>query len=995
MFGILNLKSAYSMLQNTIFLPKLIEQAKKASYDVVALSDHNLHGMVELYQVCEKHQLKPVLGLQIKVSHDLSDTSFFAYVKNDMGFENLLKISLLQAENKLDDDLLFQHQKGLIFVTAGKYSLIDDAIDKNDLDLAKRTAIFYQNHIDDLYFGLSLDTFHEEMKIAPMLFRLSEHLEIPMVPIHQTSYLLKEEKEVYEALIKIDQEDHTVPEDANYAFLTKEELIKMFTEYPFVFDTLSKLFESIDFHYQKPHFDMPTYPVEEGTSTSYLRSLSAVGLKKRLRKIPQADIKIYQKRLTYELDVIEKMGYQDYFLIVYDFVKYAKTHDILVGPGRGSAAGSLVAFTLGITDVDPITYDLLFERFLNPERITMPDIDMDFPDNKRDEVLQYVKEKYGAHHMIQIVTFGTFALRSSIRDIARVMKIDPSRVTGIIQRVINDDVDETDHEMMRLLRVAKAIEGLPRHTGTHAAGMILSKQDLLKYIPLQPGINQFYQSQLEASTLEKLGLLKIDFLGIRNLAVIDEALKMIENTGHKIHLLDLPLDDTKTYELLAHAETTGIFQLESSGMRAVLRKLKPRDFEDIVAILALYRPGPMDHIDEYIERRNCKPFTYLHPDLEHILKKTYGIIIYQEQIMQIASAFAGYTLAEADLLRRGISKKDKDILENERIRFVHKSIEQGYSKEDAQTIYDLIVKFADYGFNRSHSVAYALVAYQMAYLKANYFAIFMTILLTSVTGNESLTLDYLTEVKRHHIGVLPPDINKSCDKYIYQNGSIILPLLSVKSIGRAALSKIVENRDKEGEFKDYQDFKRRMKKEINDKNVEMLIHAGALNSFGLTHHTMDASKQIDQAGYELYIQDFTMQKLDEYPFHELQEHEKDALGFNIKYHPITMHEELINTYHLNALTDIVQGKNGTALALIKKKKVIKTKQGKPMAFIELDDGVTQIEATMFTEVYQKYESLLGKDVYVFKLRINDYRGKRSFLVDRMLTIEDLKKGQKI
>lgn len=994
MFGTLYLQSAYTMLHNTILLPKLVQLAKDGHYDVVALSDTNLHGMIELFRETKKHHLKPVLGLVIKVSHEFSDTVFFVYVKNSQGYLNLLKLSLIQSEKVIDDDILFQHQEGLIFVTAGMLSYVDQAIDQDDLDLAKRTTMFYQQHLDFFYFGLSLDTFHQEMKIAPALFRLSEHLQIPLLPIHQTSYVEKDDKEVYEALIKIEDEKNEVIEDALYHFLNREQLMDLFSEYPFVFDNLKDVFMSISFIYEKPSFEMPSYPLEKGTSVEYLRSLALVGLKKRLKKIHQADIKTYRERLNYELNIIEKMGYPDYFLIVYDFVKYAKTHDIMVGPGRGSAAGSLVAYCLGITDVDPITYDLLFERFLNPERITMPDIDMDFPDNKRDEVLQYVKDKYGSFHMVSIVTFGTFALRSSIRDIARVMKIDASRVTGIIQRVVNEDIDETDSEMMRLLRVSKAIEGLPRHTGTHAAGMILSKQDLSTHIPLQPGINQFYQSQLEASELEKLGLLKIDFLGIRNLAVIDEALKMIEEDGTKINLLDLPLNDEKTFDLLSRAETTGIFQLESMGMRATLRKLKPNTFEDIVAILALYRPGPMDHIDEYIERRNGKSFTYLHPKLENILKNTYGIIVYQEQIMKIASEFAGYSLAEADLLRRGISKKDKDILENERIRFVEKSIRQKYSKEDAEAIYDLIVKFADYGFNRSHSVAYALVAYQMAYLKANYFAIFMTILLSSVTGNENLTQDYINELRRHHVLIISPDINLSTDKYLYHDHKVILPLLTVKSIGRAALSKIIENRNQYGIFVDYQDFKRRMKKEINDKNVEMLIHANALDSFGLTHRTMNLSKQIDQAGYELYVSDFTIQNMPEYSFLELAQYEKEALGFNLIYHPISKYQEEMLNFGLKPLSYLLEGKDALVLGMIKKKKMIKTKQGQPMAFIEIDDGIHQIEATLFSETYQKYEPILGHDVLVFKLNRNSYRGQSSFVVDKILLLSDLKQGEK-
>ncbi|PKK97453.1 MAG: DNA polymerase III subunit alpha, partial [Tenericutes bacterium HGW-Tenericutes-3] len=710
MFGVLYLQSSYSMLKNTIPLSSLVKEGKSGGYDFIALSDENLHGMLSLYQEAHENKIKPILGLKILVQTELDETGFLVYVKDEQGYQNLLTIMRLRSEQNLNLESLILHQKGLIFVTSGADSLIDKSIIKQDYDSAKHWLLRFKKSFVDFYLGLCLDTFDMEMKVAPFIYQLSEQTNVMMLPIHQTSYLAKEDKEVYEALIKIEDEKNEVAVDANYSLLNKKELIKMFADYPYVFGSLEKVVNSISYTWKNPKFDMPIYKVEHGTPKEFLESLAKVGLKKRLTKLPNADEKVYQERLIYELSVINKMGFNHYFLIVYDFVKYAKTHDILVGPGRGSSAGSLVAYCLGITDVDPITYDLLFERFLNPERISMPDIDMDFPDNKRDEVLQYVKDKYGEHHVVSIVTFGTFALRSSIRDIARVMKIDPSRVKGIIQRVINDDVDQTDHEMVRLLNVAKKIEGLPRHTGTHAAGMILAEQDLSKYIPLQKGLYDFYQSQLEAKDLESLGLLKMDFLGIRNLGIIDDIVKIIEKDGEKINILDLPLDDKKTYELLESSETSGLFQLESSGMRASLRKLKPNQFEDLIAILALYRPGPMDNIDEYIKRRNGKPYEFVHPKLEQILKPTYGIIIYQEQIIRIAHEFAGYSLAEADLLRRGISKKDKQILEEERQRFIQKCSLKNYDHEIAELIYDYIVKFADYGFNRSHSVAYALVS---------------------------------------------------------------------------------------------------------------------------------------------------------------------------------------------------------------------------------------------------------------------------------------------
>jgi len=974
------------MLNNAIPLPSLIKEVKQGGYDFIALSDHNLHGMLSLINLAKKENIKPILGLKIKVTTDLLDTGFLVYVKNQEGYQNLLKLSFISNDQGLTVNDLETYQKGLIFVTSGTDSIVNHFIMNDDISQANHYIDIFKSVLNDFYLGLSLDTFQLEMKVAPILLDLSEKTNVKLLPIHQTSYLKPEDKEVYEALIKIEDEKNEVLPDANYQFLNKEELSDMFMDYPYVFDSLSNVVQEITYDWVKPNFEMPKYPVENGTSYEYLKSLAILGLKKRLKKIVNADVKLYQKRLTYELSVIHKMGFDNYFLIVYDFVKYAKTHDILVGPGRGSSAGSLVAYCLGITDVDPITYDLLFERFLNPERVTMPDIDMDFPDNKRDEVLQYVKEKYGNKHIISIVTFGTFALRSSIRDIARVMKIDPSRVTGIIQSVINEKADQSDEEMTRLLRVAKTIEGLPRHTGTHAAGMILAEQDLTNYIPLQKGLYDFYQSQLEASDLESLGLLKVDFLGIRNLAVIDDAIKMIHRLGKPFSLVDIPLDDIKTYELLSRAETSGVFQLESGGMRAVLRKLKPADFEDIVAILALYRPGPMDNIDEYIERRNGKNYAYLHPNLESILKKTYGIIVYQEQIMRIANEFAGYSLAEADLLRRGISKKDKNILEEERKRFILKCKDKNYTKETAEEIYDYIVKFADYGFNRSHSVAYALVAYQMAYLKANYFEVFMTILLSSVTGNEGLTQDYLNELKKHQVTILPPDINLSTDQYLFTNNSIYMPLLAIKSIGRLTVQKMIEERNTNGIFKDYQDFKLRMKKDINDKNLEMLIHSGALDTFGLNHQTMNYHKQILDAGYEQYITDFKLKTTEDYSFFEKAQYEKEALGFNLMYNPINAHQELISKLNLKPLSNLSHQDEILTLAYIKNLKVIKTKQGKQMAFALLDDGSSELEATLFTDVYLKYESLLNNEVQIFRIKTNVYKDKKSNVIEEVRKI---------
>ncbi len=825
------------------------------------------------------------------------------------------------------------------------------------------------------------------MKIAPLLYELSEQVDIKMLPLHQTSYQEKTDLDVYEALIKIDNESNEMPKDADYSFLNKEELETMFSDYPFVFASLAKVIDSISFKWKKPNFQMPIFPIPKGSSSEYLKSLSIIGLKKRLKKTNNPDHKIYQKRLLYELSVIDSMGFNDYFLIVYDFVKYAKTHDILVGPGRGSSAGSLVAYCIGITDVDPITYGLLFERFLNPERLSMPDIDMDFPDDKRDEILQYVKQKYGTNHIISITTFGRFALRSSIRDIARVMKIDISRVKGIIQSVINDNIDQSDFETMRLLEVAKKIEGLPRYSGTHAAGIIMAQQDLTKHLPLQQGAQGFYQSQLDQVDLESLGLLKVDFLGIRNLAIIDQTIKAINKQGENFSLPDLSLDDSKTYKTLANAETTGIFQVESRGMRATLRKLKPNCFEDIVAILALYRPGPMDNIDLYIARRNGKEFSYVHPDLKEILKPTYGIIVYQEQIMRIAHEFAGYSLAEADLLRRGISKKDKNILEKERKKFLASCTAKNYSTSVSQEIYDYIVKFADYGFNRSHSVAYALITYQMAYLKANFFPTFMTILLSNNIGNEGTIKQLLDEAKKQQIKIMTPNINISTNTYICLDKAIYPPLIEIKTIGRVIADKLIEERQN-GEFRNFQEFKSRVKNNLNEQNITMLIHSGALDIFGLNHKTLIYHMDIEQSGFEQYIPDFKIALKNDYTFGEKAEFEKEALGYNVLYNPIRAFENLIKKHNLDSLHDLDEKAQIKVLAYVTRIKVIKTKKGQEMAFLELDDGLTQIDTTLFSKGYEEYKQTLDNEVYIFSLKNNVYREKKSVIIEKMKKIEN-------
>ncbi len=987
MFGIFYVQSAYSMLNNTMQLEALMKELKSKGYDFIALSDDQLYGAYQLFKLAKMYQIKPILGLKIEVVEDLYQTTFLAYAKDEQGYQNLLRLAYLKSIRTIDLELLKKQQQGLIIMSAGHDSIIDKHLSIDSIDQAYSDARLFKMSFDDFYLGMSLDTFDQEMKVAPQLYKISEQLDIKLCPIHQTSYFKVEDREAYDALLKIRDANAKIVEDANYCLLSKIELEKMFADYPFVFYQAEQVVKKVEFDLKFPSYEMPTYDTKGASGTEYLKSLAIKGLKKRLQQKKIKDKGIYQERLMYELKVIHKMGYDHYFLIVFDFVRYAKQNDILVGPGRGSAAGALVSYCLGITDIDPIEYDLLFERFLNPERISMPDIDMDFPDNKRDMVLKYVQDKYGKNHVISIVTFGTFAVKSSMRDIARVMDIDHQRVGGMIKRVIDQDIDETDHEVVRLLEVSKKIEGLPRHTGTHAAGMILAKQDLTKSIPLQQGSNDFYQSQFEASDLEKLGLLKIDFLGIRNLTIIHDVIKLIHQKNPKFRLNDIPLDDSKVYDLLTRADTFGVFQLESAGMRNTLRKYEPKNFEDIIALLALFRPGPMDLIDDFIDRKNGATFTYIHKDLEPILKSTYGIIVYQEQIMKIANEFAGYSLSEADILRRAISKKNLDMLEKERKKFIKSCISKNHSEVIASTIYDYIVKFADYGFNRSHSVSYALVAYQMAYLKVNYYEYFMTVLLNHVMGNDKTTYEYITDLRRHNIQVLPPSVNQSTEQYQLLNEGILMPLNKVKSFGKVQVEKLLELRSNRP-FEDFEDFKDRTKSVINQKNIELLIYADALSEFGLNQHTMVEHMSFDDTGYNKYIEDFQMKKFEPYPFSILAEHEREAIGFNLKYHPLIAYQNIKENQNLNELSDAQSLSYVKALAFISSKKEIMTKTNQKMAFLTLDDGVMQIEVTLFSKAYNQYKDMLDQEIKIYELKKSTYKNKVTFVVEKIKQIED-------
>lgn len=984
MKGYIGLQSEYSLLNSTIRLETLFEEIKQRGYDTVFLSDdNNLYASYKFFSVSTP--IKRILGIRLSITHLEQHTSLYAYAISKKGHQNLIILSSLVqlSKNKtVDMGDLIKYQEDLIFISSGYTSDIDQAILKNDLLEARKRVENYRYLLKHFYLGLMVQTLKMEIEVAPKIAKLAEHYGIGLMPLHASNYI--EDEASYDALIKIDHQDRIRFDEGDFGVPTYDRLIQSFSEYKPVFSTLEQVFGKVSYVPEKAVFELPN-PLEKGISSkSYLKDLCDVGLSLRHKKQPFEHPEKYKERLNYELFVIDKMGYNNYFLVVWDFVKYAKKEGIMVGPGRGSAAGSLVSFALGITDVDPIKYDLLFERFLNPERISMPDIDLDFPDNKRDDVIRYVQAKYGKHHVVSITTFGTFQVKSSIRDICRTQGLSVADTNRIV-KLATEAYEITDPKTEDILKLAQSIEGLPRHTGTHAAGIILSSVDLSRIIPLQSGSSDLYQSQLEAEDLEKMGLLKIDFLGIRNLQIIKETLGLIEKKNIKIDLYNLPLNDKKTFDLLSKADTVGVFQLESVGMKRVLTKLKPNQFEDLVAILALFRPGPMDNIDIYIERRAGQNFDYIDEELKDILAPTYGIIIYQEQIMKIASKFANYTLAEADLLRRGVSKKDKDILENERVKFIQKAVQNHKSEALANKIYDYILKFALYGFNRSHSVAYAMVAYQMAYLKAHHFDAFMTVLLSSVASNTEQVIDYISKLKEKGIKVLKPNIQVSDFDFLLTDKGIIYPLLAIKNIGTQTVLKIKEARAS-GPFQDYDDFKKRLSNDLNDKIMEAFIFSGALDGFGLNKRTLYENRQLVHKDYELFVSDIVMKTYDEYPLEVLIEKEKTALGFNLSMTPISVYQDIIQKHQLTPLSEIE--KTTKTLGMVKRVKVIQTKQGKPMAFIEVSDGDTTLDVTVFPEVYAKYGMLLSsKSLLIFTIEPNQYEGKK-YILNRIEVIAD-------
>ena len=978
MKGFLYGQTEYNMLENTNRIDDYISYAKMQSFDFLTITDSNLYGNYKFYKKCKSAGIKPIIGLEFKYkTEDQNYSKVLFYAKTNKGYKSLLKISSEVKTNGLDDlDKALEYIEDLFVIFVFNDSFIERLLYSKEYSILNEYCQKIKS-IPDSYIGISYTNKLNKLDLNLEMAKYADDIGIKCVPIHQCKYLANKDLIIYEALTEIGGNGVKVLEYEDYSFEIN----------PLDNPEINYIVNNINLDLFNQKIELPKYPNTKGVSSKeYLYALCNKGLEKRNKCYNN-----YIERLNYELSIIDKMGYNDYFLIVWDFIKYAKQNKILVGPGRGSAAGSLVSYALGITEVDPLEYDLLFERFLNPERISMPDIDTDFPDVYRDKVIEHVKNVYGDKHVCNISAYGTYLVKSSVRDLARVKKIDNSRVEKIIEMVEKYGFDYLleeykDTDLYEFLYIAKGLEGLPRHISTHAAGIILSNLPLDEIIPLQEGINGLYQSQLEASDLEKIGLLKMDFLGIRNLTMVDGMMNDIK--GFDMNALrNIPLNDPKVYKLLQNADTLGIFQLESLGIKNVLLKLKPTCFEDLVAVLALYRPGPMDNIDEYILRKHGKKFEYIHPSLEPILKSTYGIIIYQEQIMKIAAVFAGYSLGEADVLRRAVSKKDSQMLKSLEADFISKSINKGYDEVTAKAIYDLIYKFANYGFNKSHSVAYGILSYQMAYFKANYFPIFMANILNNVIGNTSTLVEYIKYAKSRGLIIQKPNVNISKAKFVSTQLGLFMPLNAIFSIGDVMANSIINERENNGLFKSFDDFKQRCDF-ISESCLEALIYSGALDIFGKTKKSMlNVSSKED----ELFLKFITDVKEDktELEFNHLMEMEAKYIGINLEYNLYKDIDKLSIKYKTIPMKNARLNMEARLLAVISDFKVIITKNKEKMLVGSIEDQFSNKKFVIFPKIYNSLDFEFNKNqLYLILARLElDNKKEECFTVFKIAPIK--------
>ena len=1054
-FTHLHVHTEYSLLDGASRIKDLVSRAKELGMDSVAITDHGvMFGVIDFYKECRKQGIKPIIGCEVytaartlfdkEVEKDKRMGHLILLARNNQGYRNLIKIVSegyrhgFYYKPRIDKDVLRKYHEGIIALSACLAGEVQHRLLNGDYDGARREALEMRDIFgeDSFYLELQDQGLEEEARILPDMKRLHEETGIPFAATNDVHYVRQEDAVVQDVLMciqtgtTVDEENRMRFSNDQFYLKSEDEMRKIFSNIPEACDNTVKIAEQCDVTFEFGHLHLPDFNAPDGMSNrDYLRKLCEEGLVNRYGdENGNVDEKLHD-RLDYELSTIENMGYVEYFLIVWDFINYAKNSGIMVGPGRGSAAGSIVAYTLRITDIDPIKYGLIFERFLNPERVSMPDIDIDFCYERRGEVIDYVTEKYGEDNVSQIITFGTMKAKQAVRDVGRVLNVSYPETDAIAKaipfalKMTIDKALETSPELKakyeseeitrKVIDMARAIEGMPRHASTHAAGVVISKESIDEYVPLYLA-DKGLSTQFNMTTIEELGLLKMDFLGLRNLTIIRDALEMIEkNHGVKIDFSSMDYDDPKVYELIAGGNTGGIFQLESGGMTQFMKNLKPDCFEDVVAGISLYRPGPMASIPTYIEnKKHPESIEYIHESLRPILSVTYGCLVYQEQVMQIVRDLGGYSYGRSDLVRRAMSKKKMDVMLEEKEYFINGKtaddgtieimgcVRNGVPKEAAEEIFNQMVSFAEYAFNKSHAAAYAVVAYETGYLKAHYPVEFMAALLTSVMGDASSTAKYIRNCTEMGIEVLPPDVNQSSKKFSVVDGKIRFGLMGVKNVGEGPIDAIIEARESKGLPKDiFQLIDNTDIHRINKKAVESLIKAGALDCLdpnraahmGIyesliesaqsdARNTLEGQLTLFQTNAATMEENMTVKKLPDVNNFDkdiLIAQEKEMLGVYITEHPLQEYRERIeksvtltsqdlsevldNEENGNAESFVKDGMTAVMAGIITAKKKLITKSSKMMAFVDMEDLYGTVEVVVFPNVYEKYAGLIAED----------------------------------
>ena len=1018
MFGHLQVYSGYSFQQSTILIKDLVLAAKEKHLDALALTDkNNMFGAMEFSEACLQNGIKPILGMEASVLIDGQIYPFILLAIDDQGYFDLVHICCevnLSSDRAIALDQLALYHEHLYVISGLEDGIVERHVAKEMEDEAIKYMRLFQKLFHDHYY-IMLQNHHLKMqeKGNERMMSLARYVKVKVICSNEVRYLKKQDALAVD-LLQASAQGITL--DAQYQPLTQEKYLKDEKEMERLFPpeiieetrhvcTTCKATIPLNEKY------LPTYPVpHQGKAVDYLRSLCHVGLKKRFQnqEIPVT----YQKRLLYELKIIHEMGFDDYFLIVWDYVRWAKVQKIQVGPGRGSAAGSLVAYVLGITNIDPLRYDLLFERFLNPERVSMPDIDIDFQDDRRDEVIRYVIDKYGKDHAAQIVTFNTYGPRVAMKEMGKVMGVPLPRLELIAKMIPTSPKNKKtitqmyqssaqfqslinqDQRLKKIVAATSIIEHLPRNISTHAAGVILSKRILHEVVPLVVGPTSTLMCQYSKDYIETAGFLKMDFLALKNLTMLDYICKDIEqNQKIKIVLNEMPLDDQNTYRLISKADTFGVFQLESYGMRHLLRQMKPYCFDDIVAAIALFRPGPMENIPTYLKRRSHQEkVVYPLKELEPILKSTYGIMVYQEQMMQVAQKMAGFSLAKADILRKATSKKETELMHSMKEEFIAGCLKNGFSQEKAEEVFGLIEKFADYGFNKSHSVAYAYVAYQLAYLKANYPLYFFASILSNELSSENTKVHCIQECKAYHVRILPPSVNQSQARFMVEEGHIRYSLLAIKNVGYAGYKAIIEERQK-GLFKDIYDFMMRMENShLSKKMLESLVDAGALDEFGLSRQTilknLDAIRDYGHLKENLGIEEKPVLTIYQDHLEEKLNREKAVLGVYLSMHPLELKKQKIKVSYVDVSSlDEYVHRTVNVVVQLQRVKNITDRKGQEMCFIEAMDETGSLDGVVFASRYKDIGMMLKKgNICLIQGKV-DMKDKLSFIVDKARVIE--------